>query len=107
MILETGVDAINPLEPVAGMDIARVKQRYGERVCLIGNIDCGDLLCSHTPEKVTAVVRETIRQGGEKGGYILSSSNTIHSSVKPENYRAMIEAGHRFGSYPFCGPARS
>ena len=107
MILETGVDAINPLEPVAGMDIARVKQRYGERVCLVGNIDCGDLLCSGTPDQVTDVVRQTLVAGGAGGGYILSSSNTIHSSVKPANYRAMIEAGHRFGSYPGPGEVHS
>jgi uroporphyrinogen decarboxylase len=44
MIVDTGIDAINPLEPVAGMDIADVKRRYGDRVCVVGNIDCGELL---------------------------------------------------------------
>lgn len=36
MIIEAGADAINPLEPVAGMDIAKVKALYGDRVCLVG-----------------------------------------------------------------------
>lgn len=100
MIVETGVDAINPLEPVAGMDIAEVKRRYGDRVCLIGNIDCGELLSRGTPQQVRQVVQETIRQAAPGGGYIMSSSNTIHSSVKPENYQAMIEATHLYGAYP-------
>lgn len=100
MILETGVDGINPLEPVAGMDIGEVKRRYGDRVCLIGNIDCGELLSWGSPEQVRRTVRDTIRQAAPGGGYIMSSSNTIHSSVKPENYRAMIEATHQYGSYP-------
>jgi len=100
MILSTGVDAINPLEPAAGMDIAAVKKKYGDRVCLIGNIDCGDLLSNGTPRQVEAVVKETIRRAGANGGYILSSSNTIHSSVKPANYHAMLEAGQRYGAYP-------
>jgi uroporphyrinogen decarboxylase len=102
MIVDTGVDAINPLEPVAGMDIAEVKKKYGQRVCLIGNIDCGDLL-SHAPvEKVVNTVKETIRSAAPGGGYILSSSNTIHSSVKPENYQAMIVAAHQYGTYPLA-----
>jgi uroporphyrinogen-III decarboxylase len=100
MIIETGVDAINPLEPVAGMDIAEVKRRYGDRVCLIGNIDCGELLSRGTPEQVTRTVRDTIRQAAPGGGYIMSSSNTIHSSVKSENYQAMIDATHLYGTYP-------
>jgi uroporphyrinogen decarboxylase len=82
------------------MDIAEVKRRYGDRVCLIGNIDCGELLSWGTPQQVTRTVRDTIRQAAPGGGYIMSSSNTIHSSVKPENYRAMIAATHHYGTYP-------
>ncbi len=100
MIVGTGVDAINPMEPVAGMDIGEVKKKYGDRVCLIGNIDCGELLSERTTAEVVETVKETIRKAGPNGGYILMSSNTIHSSVKPENYKAMIEATHLYGTYP-------
>lgn len=34
------------------------------------------------------------------GGFILSSSNSIHSSCRPENFKAMIEACREFGEYP-------
>jgi len=100
LIVETGIDAINPLEPPAGMDIARVKREYGDRVALVGNIDCGMLLSFGTPEQVRQTVRETIRVAGPGGGFLLASSNSIHSSVKPENYLAMAEAGREFGEYP-------
>lgn len=100
MIIDTGVDAINPMEPAAGMDIAEVKRRYGGRVCLIGNIDCGDLLSNGAEDEVVRAVRQTIQLAAPKGGYIMSSSNTIHSSVKPANYLAMIEATHLYGHYP-------
>jgi len=100
MILDCEVDAINPLEPVAGMDICAIKQRYGQKVCLIGNIDCGELLSHGEQPEVANKVRETISIAGVNGGYILSSSNTIHSSVKPENYRVMIETAHKYGYYP-------
>jgi uroporphyrinogen decarboxylase len=100
MIVETGVDAINPLEPVAGMDIGEVKKKYGQRVCLIGNIDCGSLLSNGSQEDVTRSVKDTLHKAAPGGGYIMSSSNTIHSSVNPANYLAMINATHTFGVYP-------
>jgi len=100
MIVEAGVDALNPLEPAAGMNIAEVKKLYGDKIALVGNIDCGELLCFGTPEQVRQTVKWTIEVAGDHGGFILSSSNSIHSSVKPENYLAMVEAGREFGRYP-------
>ena len=100
LMVSTDIDGINPLEPVAGMDIGEVKRKYGQRVCLLGNIDCGQLLSRGTPEAVARSVRETIRVAAPGGGYIMTSSNTIHSAVKPENYRTMIEETHRSGIYP-------
>lgn len=99
LIIAAGPDAINPLEPVAGMDIGRVKAAYGDRVCLVGNIDCGELLSHGTREQVEAAVRKCITAAAPGGGFILSSSNSIHSSVNPDNYLAMVEAGHAYGAY--------
>ncbi|MDH7568810.1 MAG: uroporphyrinogen decarboxylase family protein [Armatimonadota bacterium] len=97
-IVKTGVEGLNPIEPTAGMDLAAVKAAYGDRVCLIGNIDCGELLSRGTPEAVAQAVREAIRVGAPGGRFMLSSSNSIHASVKPENFRAMILAGRRWGA---------
>jgi len=100
MIVNTGVDGINPLEPIAGMDISEVKRKYGDRICLLGNIDCGELLSHGSADEVEQTVKETIRVAAPSGGYIMSSSNSIHSAVKPENYRVMIKATKRYGEYP-------
>ena len=100
MIVDTGVEALNPIEPTAGMDMARVKAQYGHRVCLVGNIDCGQLLSHGRVEQVEAAVRQCISDAAVRGGFMLSSSNSIHSSVKPENYLAMVRAGQRYGRYP-------
>ena len=98
-IVATGIDGLNPIEPLAGMNIGIVKMKYGGRVCLIGNIDCGQLLPHGTVEEVDAAVEECIAQAAPGGGFILSSSNSIHSSVNPANYRAMIEATRKYGRY--------
>jgi uroporphyrinogen decarboxylase len=102
MIVGTGIDALNPLEPAAGMDIGLVKQRYGDRIALAGNIDCGNLLSLGSADEVRRVTRETIRVAAPGGGYCLSSSNSIHSSVKPQNYLAMVQTGRECGAYPIA-----
>ncbi|MDP6416864.1 MAG: uroporphyrinogen decarboxylase family protein, partial [Gammaproteobacteria bacterium] len=99
-IVSCGADGLNPIEPVAGMDLARVKRLVGHRVALVGNVDCGHLLSHDTPEQVRQAVRQCIVDAGSSGGYLLCSSNSIHSSCKPENLRAMVEAGLEFGKYP-------
>jgi uroporphyrinogen decarboxylase len=102
MIIDAGIDALNPLEPAAGMDIGLVKQRYGDRIAIVGNIDCGHLLCEAPVEQVRSVTRQTIEVAAPGGGYCLSSSNSIHSSVKPENFLAMVETLRAHGAYPLA-----
>jgi uroporphyrinogen decarboxylase len=99
-LVETGIDAIDPLEPLADMDIGRVKQQYGDRLAMVGNIDCTELLPRATPADVSEAVKETVAKAAPDGGYILASSNSIHPGVNPENYRAMVEAARRWGQYP-------
>ncbi|NLW50308.1 MAG: hypothetical protein GXY85_05615 [Candidatus Brocadiaceae bacterium] len=100
MIVDAGIDVLDPIEPVANMDIGRVKERYGDRIALAGNVDCSHLLPYATPEQVVEAVKETLAKGGVGGGLILASSNSIHPAVRPENYRAMVEAARRHGNYP-------
>ncbi len=99
-IVQTGVDAIHPIDPEAGMDMGEAKAKYGGKVCLMGNIDCGPLLTWGTPEEVRQATKECIRKGGKGGGLICMSSNSIHSGVKPGNYLAMVEAIRKYGTYP-------
>lgn len=100
IIVESGVDGINPIDPIAGMDIQKVKKMYGSRICVIGNIDCGNLLTNGSPQQVVRAVKECILKASPGGGHILSSSNSIHSGVKPENFLAMVRAAKKFGKYP-------
>lgn len=100
MLVEAGIDAIDPLEPLAGMDIGEVKARYGDRIAVIGNVDCSIVLTRGSREEVEEAVKETIAKAAPGGGFILASSNSIHPAVKPENYMAMVEAAQRYGVYP-------
>ncbi len=100
LLIETGIDGLHPIDPIAGMDLGEVKARYGDRLCLLGNVNCGPTLTWGTTEEVRQEVKECMKKAAHGGGYICMSSNSIHSSVKPENYLAMIKAIREFGKYP-------
>ncbi len=94
---EIGGDCLQPLQPEA-LDIAEVKRRVGDRVCLWGNISINTLSLG-TPEDVAREVRERINACAPGGGYIVGSSHTLLDSVRLENLQAMIEATHKYGKY--------
>jgi uroporphyrinogen decarboxylase len=99
-MVESGIDCIDPIDPTSRMDIGFIKKKYGERLCIKGNVNCVTTLVTGSTEDVEENVRTCIRSAGYGGGYILSSSNTIHASVKPENFTAMMRATRRYGRYP-------
>lgn len=94
--IDCGIDCLDPIDPGAGLRLDDYRQRYGDRICLKGNVDCKGALCGGTEEDVENEVRECLRRGGARA-YILSSSNTIHRGVKPGNYRAMLKALRTWG----------
>lgn len=98
-LVEAGVNALQPIEPKA-MDIVELKEKVGDKLCLIGNIDLGYTLTRGTPEEVEKEVKERIRTVGPGGGYCVGSSNTVTHYVPLENYIAMVEATRKYGSYP-------
>ena len=100
ILLDSGYDGLNPLEPQAGMDLKRVKEYCGDRLCLLGNIDCIDLLPNGTTQEVEDAVRKAIDDAGRGGGLIICSSNSLHPGVNPDNCIAMFEATKKFGRYP-------
>jgi uroporphyrinogen decarboxylase len=97
-ILDMGVNALHPVEPLA-MDIYEIKKRVGGKLCLIGNIDV-DLLLRGTPEEIEEDTKKHLRELGPGGGYVLGSSNSIHRTIKAENYRAMLDTALQYGKYP-------
>lgn len=98
-IVDCGFHGFNPIQPNA-MDIEEVKKKWGDRLCLIGNLNLDSTLTLGTPEDVRAEVHERIRTIGPGGGYMVASSNSITDYVPLENMRAMFDAAFEFGKYP-------
>ena len=100
MLVDTGIHGIHPIDPGAGMDLREAKKKYGNRICLIGNVDCTYILTWGTLEEVREDVKRCIKQAAQGGGFICRASQSIHSAVKPENYVEMVHAIREYGEYP-------
>ena len=99
MLIEADIDCLNPIEPAAGMELKKVKEQYGKKISLWGNVDCSELLTFKKPKDVRNAVKKCIQDAAPGGGYILASSNTIHSAVPAENFVAMVDACREYGKY--------
>ncbi len=96
VITDTGMDVFNF---DSNMDIALVKQKIGDRICLLGNISPLKVLLEGTPEEVDAECRRLIEHGKPGGGYILTAGSGTARGTPPENIDAMIRACEKYGRY--------
>lgn len=99
LFMACGFDGVHSLEPTAGMDLADVKRRVGDRMCVFGNLDIAHVLSHGTSQEVEQAVTGALRAAARDGGFIMAMTNS-HHAVKVENTRWMIEFTHRYGKYP-------
>lgn len=100
IIINAGIDCLDPIDPIAGMSLDHIKKTYGNRICIKGNVDCANTLTIYGVEETIEETKNCIKTAGPGSGFILSSSNSIHASVKPENYVAMLDTWKKYRDYP-------
>jgi uroporphyrinogen decarboxylase len=98
-LLTLGMNCVNPFEPPV-MDLKVAKEKWGDRICLWGNIDLVQTLPYGTVEDVEVEVKQRIREAAPGGGYICATANSITGWCKIENIFAMTAAVKKYGIYP-------
>ena len=99
-LVQMGLDGIHPIERKAGMDLLEMKEKYGDKITLIGNVDATYLLPYGSREEIEKQVLECIKTAAPGGGYILASDHSIHEGVQPKNAIIMFKAARKYGRYP-------
>jgi len=97
-LVQAGPHALHSLDPQAGVDIALVKKKYGKKLCLIGNVNCG-LLQTGTDQEIIESARYALKHGMPGGGYIFSTSNCIYTGMPLRRYELMLEVWRKHGNY--------
>ena len=97
-IVKCKPDALHSIDPQGGVDLAEVKEMVGDKVTLIGNVNCG-LLQTGTEEQIKADVMRSLRQGMPGGGFIFSTSNCVYTGLALKRYELMHELWREHGIY--------
>jgi len=97
---ETDLDCINPLEPYPGgdCDLAEVKQKFGKRLSLMGNLST-TLVTMGTAAEVENAARQAIDAAKEGGGFILSTGDECGAETPDENIHALVKTARTYGKY--------
>jgi uroporphyrinogen decarboxylase len=99
--LETDLDNINPLEvpPMGDCDLRRLKQEFGGKLSLMGNLHTTDVMLRGTPEDVVRASKQAIDDAGAGGGFVLSTGDQCGRDTPDANIHAMIETARTYGRY--------
>lgn len=81
MIVEAGFAGVHSLEPNAHIDLGKIKEQYGHKLILAGNLDVTRVLTQNDLELVRRDVERCIKQGACGGGYLFSSSNSLFKGM--------------------------
>ena len=96
MMADTGVDCIEPLDPLGGVEVADAKRRVGDRVGLMGGVNTVTLAHGSFQAAVEDCAR-CLREGADRGGYILACGDMLPTETSAEKVKAMVRSAHEYG----------
>lgn len=101
LLLEAGVDALHPLEARAGNDVRDYKRRFGDRLCLVGNIDA-DVIATNDPVQIEREAAAKIPLAAAGGGYIYHMDQSVPPTVALQSYQYLLQCVRKQGRRGTC-----
>jgi uroporphyrinogen decarboxylase len=92
-------DAYEGIQASAGMDIGKLKERVGDKLCLWGGIWHEHIILGST-EDIRRDARYAFGAAGPGGGYIMGSTHSLAVDAKRENILEMKRCRDEWGTYP-------
>ncbi len=97
--IDVGIDAYNPLEAKAGLDVVDLRREYGHDIfAFCGNMDVIEW-AHRTPDELKPIVLRKLN-AARGGGFIFASDHSVPSNVSGQNYDAVVKLVREYGSYP-------
>ncbi|MBN1445626.1 MAG: hypothetical protein JW957_05920 [Candidatus Omnitrophica bacterium] len=97
MLIEAGIDGINPVEPKAGMDILKLREKYNNKLFYIGGVDNAAVLPSGDKEKIKSHILPIIEAG--KNGGIIIGTHSVSPDISVETYDYYYSVVQKYGHY--------
>jgi hypothetical protein len=95
MMADTGVDCIEPLDALSGVQVREAKRRVGQRVALMGGVSTL-ALAGGSLEDLNNDVERCLNEGAPGGGYILACSDMLPTETPAEKIHAMLAAARSY-----------
>ncbi|HNS33553.1 MAG TPA: uroporphyrinogen decarboxylase family protein [bacterium] len=99
ILIETGLDCIQPLEVKAGMDIISLKEKFGDKISFMGGIDVR-LMSENDTAGIEEEIKNKFEAAKKNGGYIYHSDHSIPKNVSFQQYCRVMELVKKYGNYP-------
>jgi len=96
MLIDAGIDGLNPLERRANMDILEIRKRYPDLI-LIGGVDNTDTLVNGPVDRIAAEAKSII-DAGRDGGIVIGT-HSIGPDVPLEHFVAYHETCLTYGNF--------
>jgi uroporphyrinogen decarboxylase len=98
---ETDLNCINPLEPppMGDCEMGKIKEEFGDRLALMGNLHTTDVMLLGTPMVVQHAAKKAIDDAAKGGGFILSTGDQCGRDTPDENILKMVEVAKTYGRY--------
>jgi uroporphyrinogen decarboxylase len=98
---ETDLSSIEPLEipPMGDCNLREIKQRYGHRIALKGNLHTTSLMLRGSAQQVADACKQAIDDAAEGGGFVLSTGDQTPRDTPDENIRIMQTVAETYGRY--------
>ncbi len=84
------------------MDMAVVKKLAGDKVCLLGGVQCS-LLQTGSEEEVIEQAKYVLRHAMPGGGYIYGTTNVAFKGLALERYQLLLDIRKQYGWYDEVG----
>jgi uroporphyrinogen decarboxylase len=97
-LIEAGINCLQPLEVKAGMDLLKLKKRFGDQIALIGGMD-EKVLETNDLQAVEAELSNKLPQVMAGSGYVLQVDHSVSPLVEYETYKFFVERGLALGTY--------
>jgi hypothetical protein len=98
-LADAGLSCIQALEPTAGVNLAELKEKLGDKIAFMGGMDSSRALCFGSPQDVMEDVKKCIKAAGKGGGYFAGLSHTVLDAPW-ENILAFRDAVEKYRNYP-------
>jgi uroporphyrinogen decarboxylase len=96
--IEIGVDAYNPLEAKAGLDVVELRREYGHKIGFCGNMDVY-LWANEPVDELKKIVLKKLN-AAKGGGYIFQSDHSVPGNISGEKYDYVVNLVREYGKYP-------